>query len=94
MGSSRTGLETAVLKNVKVYSTVWRCAVTGEDFIFRLAGVEEEEMVQITDPISQRADGEISSSEGHEVPHHPFSCKQTHKKNHQHIAVGFRLHIC
>lgn len=54
--------------------TVWRCAVTGEDFLFRLVGIEEEQMVQITDPISQRADGEIFSSEGHQVPHHPFSC--------------------
>ncbi len=58
--------------------TVWRCAVTGEDFLFRLVGIEEEQMVQITDPISQRADGEIFSSEGHQVPYHPFSCKMKH----------------
>lgn len=58
--------------------TVWRCAVTGEDFLFGLTGIEEEKMVQITDSIGQRADGEIFSSEGHQVPHHPFSCETDH----------------
>lgn len=58
--------------------TVWRCAVTGEDLLFGLVRIEEEQMVQITDPISQRADGEIFSSKGHQVPHHPFSCTARH----------------
>ncbi len=72
--------------------TVWRCAVTGEDFLFRLVGIEKEQMVQITDPISQRADGEIFSSEGHQVPYHPFSCKMKQSQNMMDI-VNF-IHFC
>lgn len=73
--------------------TVWRCAVTGKDFLFGLVGIEEEQMVQITDPIGQRADGEIFSGKGHQVPHHPFSCTTKHTYSVWRI-VGKGMHFC
>ena len=51
-----------------------RCAVSGEDLIFGLGRVEEKQVVEITDAVSQGADGEVFTGEGHQIPHHPLTC--------------------
>lgn len=55
------------------WRTVGRRAVAREHLVFRLVGVEEQQVVQVADAVSQRADGEIFRGEGHQVPHHPLS---------------------
>lgn len=58
--------------------TQGRRVVFGEDLILGSVWVEEQEVVEVTDAVSQRADGEVFGCVGHEVPHHPLPWKHRH----------------
>lgn len=66
--------------------TQWRCVVFGEDLIFGSVGIEEQEMIQVTDTICQWADREVFGCVWHEVPHHPFPCEQ-----HKHVLLSVEV---
>lgn len=50
-----------------------RGVIFGENLILGSVRVEEEEVIEIADAVSKRADGEVFGCVGHEVPHHPLT---------------------
>lgn len=53
--------------------TEWWGIIFGENLILGSVRVEEQEVIEITDAVSQRANGEVFGCVGHEVPNHPFT---------------------
>lgn len=49
--------------------------IFGEHLVLGSVGVKEQEVVEIADAVSQRANGEVFGCVGHEVPNHSFTCR-------------------
>lgn len=56
--------------------TKWRGVIFGENVILGSVGVQEQEVVEIADSVSQRANGEVFGCVGHEVPNHPLTYRK------------------
>lgn len=49
--------------------------IFGEHLVFGSVRVKEQEVVEIADAVSQRANGEVFGCVGHEVPNHSLTCR-------------------
>lgn len=52
----------------------WWGVIFGENLILRSVRVEEQEVIEIADAVSQRANGKVFGCIGHEVPNHSLPC--------------------
>lgn len=51
--------------------------IFGENLILGSVGIQEQEVIEITDAVSQRANREVFGCVGHEVPDHSFTWRHT-----------------
>lgn len=65
--------------------TEWWGVIFGEHLILGSVGVKEQKVVEITDAVSQRANGEVFGCVGHEVPDHSFAWAHTGSTAHYYL---------
>lgn len=56
--------------------TQWGGVVLGKDFVFGPVGIQIHQMVQVTDAVRQRADGEVLGGVRQQVPDQPLPCRR------------------
>lgn len=57
--------------------TEWRGVIFGEDLILGSVWIEEQEVIEVADAVSQRANGKVFGCVGHEVPDHSLTWRNT-----------------
>lgn len=81
---------TAASENRRLLTERWG-VIFGENLILGSVRVEEEEVIEITDAVGKRADGEVFGCVGHEVPNHPLTCRSTVRRQQEQQWKKFKL---